>query len=57
MMQKLDVPVIDGVTAGVKVAEALVECQLYTSKRRAYALPSEKEFVNMPSYLRSDNFK
>jgi allantoin racemase len=40
MTRKLDVPVVDGVAAGVKVAEALVECKLYTSKRRAYATPS-----------------
>jgi allantoin racemase len=40
MTQKLGVPVVDGVAAGVKVAEALVGCKLYTSKRRAYAPPS-----------------
>ena len=51
LTQKLDVPVIDGIAAGVKVAEALVGCNLHTSKRRAYAPPDEKEFVNMPSYL------
>ncbi|MEL7610542.1 MAG: aspartate/glutamate racemase family protein [Bacillota bacterium] len=51
MTQKLGVPVIDGVAAGVRVAEALVGCDLHTSKRRAYAPLGEKEFVNMPSYL------
>ena len=40
MTQKLNVPVIDGVAAGVKTAEALVECKLFTSKRRAYAPPA-----------------
>ena len=48
MTQKLGVPVIDGVAAGVKVAEALVECNLQTSKLRTYAPPCEKELVNMP---------
>jgi allantoin racemase len=54
MTQKLDVPVIDGVAAGVKAAEALVGCKLHTSKRRAYAPPGEKEFVDMPSHLLLD---
>lgn len=35
-------PVIDGVTVAVKMAEALVGCGLSTSKVNAYAFPREK---------------
>jgi len=38
-----DVPVIDGVSAAVKQAEALVSQGLMTSKRGAYASPLSKE--------------
>jgi allantoin racemase len=39
-----DVPVIDGVAAAVKQAEALVALRLSTSKRGAYAAPLEKPY-------------
>jgi allantoin racemase len=38
------VPVIDGVTAAVKQAEALVALGLATSKRGAYAAPLKKAY-------------
>ena len=41
-----DVPVIDGVVAAVKAAEALVGAGLTTSKLRAFAEPGPKEFVS-----------
>lgn len=43
MTEELGVPVIDGVAAGVKLAEALVGCNLYTSKQCAYAPLAGKE--------------
>jgi allantoin racemase len=39
-----DVPVIDGVAAAVKQAEAVVALRLSTSKRGAYAAPLEKPY-------------
>ncbi|KQT46338.1 hypothetical protein ASG43_12005 [Aureimonas sp. Leaf454] len=38
----LSVPVIDGVAAGVGMAEMLVRCGLRTSRRSSYAAPPEK---------------
>lgn len=40
-----DIPVVDGVVAGVKAAEALVGAGLRTSKLRAFATPELKEIV------------
>ena len=40
---KFGVPVIDGVAAAVKQAEALAGLKLTTSRRGAYALPAAKE--------------
>src|ERR1700712_5427918 len=40
LSQKFGVPVVDGVAAAVKQAEALVGLKLTTSRRGAYALPS-----------------
>lgn len=51
MMQEIGVPVIDGIAAGVKVAEALLGCGLYTSKQCAYAPLAEKEYAGMPKYF------
>lgn len=42
LSQALGVPVIDGVAAGVGMAEMLVRCGLRTSKRSSYAAPPEK---------------
>lgn len=50
MMKELGVPVIDGVAAGVKVAEALLGNGLFTSKQRTYAPLEQKVYSNMPSY-------
>lgn len=44
----LGVPVIDGVAAGVGMAEMLVRCGLETSKRSSYAAPPDK--VLSPRY-------
>jgi allantoin racemase len=42
------VPVVDGVTAAVKLAEGLVSLQLTTSKARTYAAPRPKKIVGWP---------
>jgi allantoin racemase len=48
MMEKeLGVPVIDGVAAAVKLAEALVDLGKKTSKINTYKYPEKKEFKGM----------
>lgn len=47
LTQALGVPVIDGVTAAVKLAEALVALRLRTSKRGDYAQPSIKPYAGV----------
>ena len=42
---KFDLPIIDGVAAAVKQAEALVALGLQSSKRGAYASPVQKDYV------------
>lgn len=42
--REIGVPVLDTVTAAVKVAEALVDMKLKTSKRNTYALPTQKRY-------------
>jgi allantoin racemase len=42
------VPVIDGVTAAVKLAESLIALGLSTSKVRTYAPPREKRIDGWP---------
>ena len=42
---EFDLPVIDGVSAAVKQAEALVALRLSTSKRGAYATPIAKRYA------------
>jgi allantoin racemase len=42
------VPVVDGVTAAVKLAESLVELGLSTSKVRTYAAPRAKRLTGWP---------
>ena len=45
----LDIPVIDGVVAALKLLEGLVGYGVRTSKRRKYATPGRKELVNLPA--------
>ena len=47
LAQKFGVPVIDGVAAAVKQAEALVGLKLTTSRRGAYALPGAKSYIGI----------
>lgn len=44
LQHEFGVPVIDGVGAAVKQAEALVSLDLKTSKRGAYAFPAQKAY-------------
>jgi allantoin racemase len=44
LSRKFDIPVIDGVAAAVKQAEALVGLKLTTSRRGAYAFPAPKDY-------------
>ena len=44
LSKKFDVPVIDGVAAAVKQAEALIGLRLATSRRGAYAFPAAKRY-------------
>jgi allantoin racemase len=46
--QATGVPVVDGVTAAVKLAESLVGLGLSTSKVRTYAPPREKRIAGWP---------
>jgi allantoin racemase len=46
--QATHVPVVDGVTAAVKLAESLVNLGLSTSKVRTYAPPREKNVTGWP---------
>jgi allantoin racemase len=47
LTQQLGVPVIDGVTAAVKLAEALAVLRIRTSKQGDYALPSIKPYAGV----------
>jgi allantoin racemase len=47
LSHKFGVPVIDGVAAAVKQAEALVGLKLKTSRRGSYALPAAKSYSGM----------
>ena len=47
LQQRLGVPVIDGVAAGVKLAEALVGMKLKTSKHGDYAAPLPKVYAGL----------
>ena len=46
--QRTGVPVVDGVTAAVMVAESLVRLGLSTSKVRTYATPRPKKVIGWP---------
>lgn len=43
--EEVSVPVLDGTVCAVKVAEALYDCHLFTSKLAAFAWPEKKELV------------
>jgi len=47
LSQRFGVPVIDGVAAAVKQAEALVGLKLTTSRRGSYAFPAAKSYAGM----------
>src|SRR6266404_4859536 len=47
LSQQFSVPVIDGVAAAVKQAEALVGLKLTTSRRGSYAFPAAKSYSGM----------
>lgn len=47
--QRTGVPVVDGVSAAVKMAESLVQLGLSTSKSRTYATPREKRVIGWPA--------
>ncbi|MFL1490387.1 aspartate/glutamate racemase family protein [Pseudomonas antarctica] len=47
--QHTGVPVVDGVTAAVTIAESLVRLGLSTSKIRTYATPRSKKVIGWPS--------
>jgi allantoin racemase len=49
LQREFGVPVVDGVGAAVKKAEALVGLGLATSKRGAYAYPAQKRFAGILS--------
>jgi allantoin racemase len=46
LSRDLDVPVVDGVAAAVKLAEALVALGLRTSKQGSYASPRRRVSAN-----------
>ena len=46
--QRTGVPVVDGVTAAVTIAEGLVRLGLSTSKVRTYATPRPKKIIGWP---------
>lgn len=47
--QRTGVPVVDGVTAAVTIAESLVRLGLSTSKIRTYATPRPKQVIGWPT--------
>ncbi|MGY1439797.1 aspartate/glutamate racemase family protein [Streptomyces reniochalinae] len=52
VVERTGVPVVDGVTAAVKIAESLVGLGLSTSKVRTYAPPRPKAVRNWPPVAR-----
>ncbi|GAA2797127.1 aspartate/glutamate racemase family protein [Saccharopolyspora taberi] len=48
VVERTGVPVVDGVTAAVTIAESLVRLGLTTSKVRTYAPPRPKRIANWP---------
>lgn len=52
VVERTGVPVVDGVTAAVTIAESLVRLGLTTSKVRTYAPPRTKAMTNWPPQVR-----
>lgn len=52
VVERTGVPVVDGVSAAVTIAESLVRLGLTTSKVRTYAAPRPKKIVNWPPQAR-----
>ncbi|CAM5372360.1 aspartate/glutamate racemase family protein [Streptomyces atroolivaceus] len=52
VVERTGVPVVDGVSAAVTIAESLVRLGLTTSKVRTYAPPRPKRIVNWPPQAR-----
>src|SRR5262249_4114147 len=48
IQQECGVPVVDGISAAVSLAESLVAMQLSTSKIRTYAAPRPKRITGWP---------
>ena len=57
--RELGVPVIDGVGAAVRLAEAIVGLGLKTSKRSTYATPEPKRIIGwpLPTWLLANRVK
>jgi allantoin racemase len=55
VVERTGVPIIDGVSAAVKIAEGLVTQGLTTSKARTFAPPRPKQFVNWPPTAAPDH--
>ncbi|MCJ7958178.1 MAG: aspartate/glutamate racemase family protein [Pseudomonas sp.] len=53
--QRTGVPVVDGVTAAVTIAESLVRLGLSTSKIRTYATPRPKKVIGWPVHIGSNS--
>ncbi|HEU0197493.1 MAG TPA: aspartate/glutamate racemase family protein [Nevskiaceae bacterium] len=51
VVERCGVPVVDGVSAAVKLAEGLVAQKLSTSKVRTYAPPRAKRIINWPPHI------
>ena len=51
MRAEVPVPVLDGTVCAVKIAEALHDCRLFTSKVAAFAWPEAKEMVGCSEAL------
>ena len=52
--QRLGVPVLEGVTPAVKLAEALVDMGLGTSKASTWGWPEKKQFLGYPLFSETD---
>ncbi len=52
--EEVFVPVVDGVAAGVKMAESLHDMGLKTSKKKTFAKPEKKEIVGFPELFQID---
>jgi allantoin racemase len=55
LQSRLNVPVIDGIVAAVKMAEACCDYGVQTSKKNAFAQPRPKPIEGWPSAAASAN--